>query len=64
MATVRQAQTQESDQDKALRIAAEEESVGKAQDRAGRESARLFKLFGGRAAFGMSNPLGFSPMAK
>jgi hypothetical protein len=61
---MRQPQTQESELEKANRLAADEKSTQNAQERAGRESDRLFKMFGARSAYGMSGPLNFSPMAK
>lgn len=60
---MRQPQNQETDQEKALRIAADEEATQKAQARAGRETDRLFRLYGARSAYGMSNPLGFTSTA-
>jgi hypothetical protein len=59
-----QPKIQESDQEKAARVAAEEEATGKASERSGKETDRLFRLFGARSSLGMDSPLGFSPMGK
>lgn len=61
---MRREQTQESELEKAQRLAADEQAVGKAQARAGQETYRLFRLYGARSAYGMSGPLNFAPMAK
>lgn len=57
---LRQAQDQETELQKAQRLAADQQATEKAQQRAGAETERLFRLFGARSAYGMSSPLGFS----
>jgi hypothetical protein len=43
---MRASQAQETDQEKALKIAAEEQAIQKTQDRAGRETDMLFRRYG------------------
>ena len=48
---MRQPNIQETDAEKAAKLAAEEQAIEKAQTRAGRETDRLFKLYGGSRSF-------------
>ncbi len=48
---MRREQTQESELEKAQRLAAEEQAVGKAQARAGQETDRIFRLYGSTKSF-------------
>jgi hypothetical protein len=45
-------------EEKAAKTAAKEEKIGEAQERAGDETDRLFRLFGARSAFGMGGRIG------